>query len=179
MHIATTTLIPSLPNMVAANYVAFTAPINPSNASPVLTIDQVWAALQIKVGSGQTFVPGAILSTDVLKKYETETGLPVTDREVTFKEGNRKVKETCVEYYPMKVEFHQPDGSKVMNIVSEGAGGEKDLYMTYTFEWLHPELESDEGGLKKRLETEKAMSKMAVEGTIKVIRELVTSGKIK
>jgi Domain of unknown function (DUF1857) len=119
-----------------ANYIAFTAPINPAGASPVLTRDQVWAALELKINSGETFVGGAITNTDVLKTGHTDSGLPYTDREVTFREGNRKVKEHCVKFRPMKVEFHQPDGSRVMNIVSQGAGGDEDLFMTYTFEVL-------------------------------------------
>jgi hypothetical protein len=162
-----------------ANYVAFTAPINPAGSSPVLNVSQLWKGLQIKVGSAETFVGAAIESTDVLKTYKTEkTNLPVTEREVVFREGNRRVHETVIEYYPTKVEFHQKDGSKVMNILSRGAGGESDLYMTYTFEWLHPELEGDEAGLKEKRTKEEAMSKLAVESTIKVMRELVENGRI-
>ena len=164
--------------MVAANYVAFTAPINPSGASPVLTLEKIWNGLHIKVGSGETFVGGAILNTEVLKTGHTDKGLPYTDREIIFAEGNRKVKEHCVIYHPMKVEFHQPNGTIVMNIVSRGAGGEDDLYMTYTFEWLHPELEGDEAGLAKKKETELAMAQTAVESTIKVMRRLAEEGKI-
>ena len=165
---------------VAANYVAFTAPINPVNASPVLTRSQIWAGLEIKIGSGETFVGGAIESTTVLKKYTTEkTNLPVTEREVLFRADQRRVHETCIAYEPMKVEFHQPDGSRVMNVVSQGAGGETDLYMTYTFEWLHPELEGDEEGLRKKKAGEEAMAQKAVESTIQVMRELVQNGRIK
>lgn len=76
------------------------------------------------------------------------------------------------------VEFLQPgDGGRVQNIVSEGADGE--LYMTYTFEWKHPELEGDGEGLRRRLEVERKMAKVAVEGTIKVMREMVADGRWK
>ena len=79
----------------------------------------------------------------------------------------------------MKVEFRQPDGSTVMNIVSEGARGaeEGDLWMTYTFEWLHPGASEEELG-EKRVK-EKRIAVIAVESTIKAMREMDKSGQIK
>jgi hypothetical protein len=165
--------------MVAANHVAYTAPINPSGATPVLTQQQIWTALQHKIVAGEKFVGGAILSTDVLSKLTDSFGRAVTEREIVFHEGNRRVRETCVEFPQMKVEFRQPDGSTVMNIVSEGARGaeEGDLWMTYTFEWLHPGASEEELG-EKRVK-EKRMAVVAVESTIRVMREMVISGQIK
>jgi hypothetical protein len=163
--------------MVAANYVAYTAPINPPEASPQLTVEHIWPLLQRKIRQAEEFVAGAIASTDVLSTSTTSIGLPITSREVLFRVDCRRVHEDCIEYKPMKVEFHQPDGSKVQNIVSEGVSGE--LYMTYTFEWLHPELEGDEAALQKKLAQEKAMAKMAVEGTITAMREMVVDGRWK
>ena len=165
--------------MPPVNYASFTAPINPSGASPVLTRAQIWACLEIKITSGETFVGAAITNTAVLKTGTTDGGQKYTDREVTFAEGNRKVKEHCIAFSPMKVEFHQESGTRVMNIVSQGAGGEDDLYMTYTFEWLHPELEGDEEGLAEKGRAEQKMSKAAVESTIEVMRRLVSEGKVK
>ena len=165
--------------MPPVNYVSFTAPINPSGASPVLTRAQVWACLETKITSGETFVGAAIKNTAVLRTGTTDGGQKYTDREVTFAEGSRKVEEHCVEFPPMKVEFHQANGTRVMNIVSQGAGGEEDLYMTYTFEWLHPELEGDEEGLAEKGRAEQKMSKAAVESTIEVMRRLVDEGKVK
>lgn len=83
-----------------------------------------------------------------------------------------------MKFEPMKVEFHQPNGSKVQNVVSQGKGGEDDLYMTYTFEWLHPELEGDEKGLAEKKVTEEKMAQTAVESTIEVMRRLAKEGKI-
>jgi Domain of unknown function (DUF1857) len=125
---------------MAANYVAYTAPINPSGASPSLSLDQIWAALELKIRSGETFVGSAIASTAVLGTGHTAEGLAYIDREITFRDGNRKVKEHCVKFEPMKVEFIQPDGTRVMNIVSQGTGGETDLYMTASFLSLRPSL---------------------------------------
>lgn len=160
--------------MVAANHIAYTAFINPPGATPILTRAHIWPLLRRKVHSAQEFVP-VISSTTVLSTTTNATGHPVTVREVTFLEGNRVVREECVEYEPMKIEFLQGDGSKVQDVVSEGSEGE--LYMTYTFEWLHPELAGDAEGLSEREAKEKKMAKMAVEGTIKTMREMVKDGR--
>lgn len=157
-----------------ANYVAFTAPIN-SSSDPQLTLEQVWALLRRKIRLAEDFVPVAIASTEVVSESSDEQGRPVTTRVVTFREGNRRVEEVVTTFYPMKVEFRQPDGSRVMNIVSKGANGE--LFMTYTFEWLHAGL--DEAALAAKREKEEAGSKMAVEGTIKAMREMVADGRWK
>ncbi|RVX68854.1 hypothetical protein B0A52_07509 [Exophiala mesophila] len=161
---------------IAANYIAYTAPVNPANASPVLTTSQIWKALEKKVGAGQDFVGGAITATTVLSTSTTPEGNPVTEREVTFRDGNRVVHETCISFEPMKVEFIQPDGSKVQNVVSQGRGGEHDLYLTYTFEWLHEGATPDELAVFREKEWKVAI--MAVEKTIEVIRAMVKDGKI-
>ncbi|KAH0836119.1 hypothetical protein AYO21_02759 [Fonsecaea monophora] len=166
--------------MTPSNNIAYTAPINPPSTSPKLTISQIWQGLELKIRAGQDFVGGALLSTDVISESKDEQGRPVTVREVVFRDGNRRVKETCVAYEAMKVEFHQPDGSKVQNIISQGAGPEgEDLYMTYTFEWLHPECEGDVKALEEKRQKETKVAKMAVEETIRVMREMVKDGRIK
>jgi len=163
--------------MTPANNIAYTAPINPPSASPVLTYAQIWQGLELKIRAGQDFVGGAIVSTDVISTSTPEHGNPVTVREVVFREGDRRVQEKCIAYKPMKVEFHQPNGSKVQNVISQDAEG--NLYMTYTFEWLHPELEGDDAGLASAREKEWKIAKMAVEKTIEVMREMVKDARIK
>lgn len=94
--------------MVTIN-VAFTSPINPAGATPVLTLNQVWAGLERKIRFAQEFVP-VILGTEVLEETTEGTGseaVPVVVREATFKEGFRegdpKVKEVCKCYEPSRV----------------------------------------------------------------------------
>ncbi|KAH7360423.1 hypothetical protein BKA65DRAFT_493102 [Rhexocercosporidium sp. MPI-PUGE-AT-0058] len=157
---------------LSTNNIAFTSPINPPGAKPVLTRSQIWAMLQLKIRSAETFVPKAIASTTVLSTTTDHTGgNAVTVREITFLENQRKVKEVVTAYDDSRVEFAQPDGSHVSNIVSEGAEG---LYMTYVFEWRHPGVEGEE--LEKLRAKEKGMSKIAVEGTIQAMRNLVREG---
>ena len=163
--------------MVSANHIAYTAAINPPGAHPILTREHIWQLHRRKIHCGQDFVPAAISSTRVLSTSTTAAGHPTTVREVIFREGDRRVREECVEYKPMKVEFLQGDGSKVQNILSEGAGGE--LYMTFTFEWLHPELAGDAAALEERAVKERKMAQMSVEGTIKAMREMVADGRWK
>lgn len=160
--------------MSSTNNIAFTAPINPPGTTP-LTIDQIWSGLLLKIRSAETFVPAAIQSTDVLSEsVDPATGNAVTVREVLFRETQKKVRETVTAFPTCRVEFQQPDGSRVSNVVSNGADGE--LFMTYVFEWRHPGVSKEE--LAALAEKERRMSQMAVEGTIKVLRQLVEEKKL-
>lgn len=154
---------------------AFTAALNPPGANPILTLPQIWTALEQKVRYAERFVGGAISSTDVLSVTTNSHGQRVTTREIIFKEDNRRIKEVCTEFPNMKVEFAQPNGGLVCNVVSEGAEGE--LYMTYTFQYLYPGIEEAEAEAKG--EQTRKMARVAVESTIKVIREMVKDGRIK
>lgn len=161
--------------MSSTNNIAFTAPINPPGATPLLTSEQIWNGLLLKIRSAETFVPGAIQSTKVISdSIDSSTGNAVTVREVLFRETQQSVQETVTAFKPARVDFEQPNGSKISNVVSQGAGGE--LYMTYIFEWRHPGVSKEE--LASLLEKEKKMSQMAVEGTITVLRKLVEEKKL-
>jgi hypothetical protein len=90
-------------------YVAYTAPINPSGATPVLTVPQVWKGLQRKVRHAEEFVP-AIVECKVLE--ENDGGKEVV-RQVRFMEGSGPpgwVKERCVEFEPTKVWYMRYEG---------------------------------------------------------------------
>lgn len=161
--------------MPSVNNIAFTAPINPPGASPVLKKEQVWAGLLLKTRSAGTFIPNAIESTTVISENEdASTGNIVTIRDVVFRENQKKVKETVTAYKDARVDFVQPDGSFIGNIISEGASGE--LYMTYVFEWHHPGASQDE--LDAFYAREKGIAQHSVEGTVDVIRNLVKEGKL-
>ncbi|KGO69553.1 Protein of unknown function DUF1857 [Penicillium italicum] len=161
--------------MSSTNNIAFTAPINPPGATLVVTPEQVWNGLLLKIRSAETFVPGAIESTKVVSdSVDSSTGNTVTVRDVLFRETQKTVQETVTAFEPTRVDFEQPGGSKISNVISQGAGGE--LYMTYIFEWRHPGV--SEGELAALLKKEKKMSQMAVEGTIKVLRQLVEEKRL-
>ncbi|CAF3494771.1 unnamed protein product [Fusarium graminearum] len=158
---------------------AFTAPINPSGISPVLTEAQVWKGLQRKVRKAHEFV-APILKCEVISEEETETGTKVT-RQVTFAEGARGdtdavVKEIVHEFAPTRVDFRQPDGSNIYNIVSVDEDG--NLLMTYAFEWRHPELDAEGEKAKEQREKYSKMAQVAVHGSIDTIRKLVKDGEL-
>lgn len=141
----------------------------------MLTKEQVWSGLLLKIRSAETFIPNAIESTTVISENtDASTGNIITVREVVFRENQRRVKETVTAYKDVRVDFVQPDGSFVGNIVSEDASGE--LYVTYVFEWHHP------GASQEELDTlyakEKGIAQHSVEGTVDVIRKLVKEGKL-
>ncbi|KAJ5964494.1 uncharacterized protein N7479_004370 [Penicillium vulpinum] len=161
--------------MSSTNNIAFTAPINPPGTTPVLTLEQVWKGLLLKIRSAETFVPGAIQSTKVISdSVDPLTGYPVTVRDVLFRETQKTVQETVTAFEPTRVDFEQLGGSKISNVISQGAG--RELYMTYIFEWRHHGISKEE--LAVLFDKENKMSQMAVEGTIKVLRQLVEEEKL-
>ncbi|CAJ2500317.1 Uu.00g031700.m01.CDS01 [Anthostomella pinea] len=168
--------------MVTLN-LAYTAPINPAGASPVLTQAQVWEGLKLKVRRAQDFVP-VILDCKVLSEETLPTGNLKVTREVQFAahmnpdDKVKPVTERCVHYAPTCVVFEQEDGSSVINVVSHGPGGEGDLMMTYVFEWRYPVVEAGSVEAKELGEKHLKMAKMAVEGSIDTIRRFVKDGKI-
>ncbi|XEV02946.1 hypothetical protein FSHL1_008233 [Fusarium sambucinum] len=164
--------------MVVIN-IAYSAPINLPDVTPVLTEAQVWKGLQRKVRKAHEFV-APILSCEVINEEETETGTKVT-RQVTFDKDARGdadavVKEIVYEFAPSRVDFRQPDGSKIFNIVSVDEGGK--LLMTYAFEWRHPELKAESEKVNEQRKKYSKMVKTAVHGSIDTIRQLVRDGEI-
>ncbi|KAF2423696.1 DUF1857-domain-containing protein [Tothia fuscella] len=155
---------------------AYTAPINPAGATPILKRETVFAGLKLKVRDATAFVP-VIIHCEVVK----EEGDVVT-REIRFAEGKGPpglVKEVCVECEPTKVDFKQPDGSTISNIISDGPIGDPtDLYLSYSFEWIHEGVEAGSEEAKKLQEDHRKTAKMAVDKTIETIRKLVNDGKI-
>ncbi|KAI3319728.1 DUF1857-domain-containing protein [Xylariaceae sp. AK1471] len=165
--------------MVTFN-IAYTAPINKTGATPVLTQPQVWDGLKIKVRQAQDFV-SAITGCQVLSEKTLPTGELQVTREVKFAPSTAhsnggSVKEVCVHYEPCRVVFQQEDGSTVTNVISKGSEGE--LYMSYVFEWRHPDVAEGSERASQLEEAHWKMAKMAVEGSIDTIRRLVTEGKI-
>ncbi|KAI1267568.1 DUF1857-domain-containing protein [Xylariaceae sp. FL1019] len=165
--------------MVTQN-LAYTAPINPSGATPTLTQTQVWEGLKIKVRKAQDFV-SAITGCEVLSEETLPEGNLQVTRTVQFAQhathgGGGSIKEVCVHYEPCRIVFAQEDGSTVTNVVSKDSEGE--LLMSYIFEWRHPELEAGSERAQQLEEAHWKMAKVAVEGSIETIRRLVREGTI-
>ncbi|CVL09001.1 uncharacterized protein FPRO_15384 [Fusarium proliferatum ET1] len=159
--------------MVTIN-LAYSVPINPSGVSPILSEAQVWNGLKRKVRKANEFV-APILECNVLSEEEVEAGTKVI-RQVTFdKEARGKddtvVEEIVYEFAPTRVDFYQPDGSRIFNLIS--VDPEDNLILTFAFEWRHSEVEAESQQDKKLREKYFKMAKGAVEGTIASIRKLV------
>ena len=118
------------------------------------------------------FVGGAITDTVVVSKEKDQLGQDVTERIATFAHGNVKTRERCTHYPPIKVELWRHDGSKVQNIISEGAQGE--LYMTYVFDLIHFGKGPEESEAQKPKDLN--MARVAVGKTLEVMREMVRDG---
>ncbi|EWZ83535.1 hypothetical protein FOCG_16922 [Fusarium oxysporum f. sp. radicis-lycopersici 26381] len=164
--------------MVTIN-LAYSAPINPGGASPILSEAQVWNGLKRKVRKAHEFV-APILECEVLSEEDKEVGTKVT-RQVTFDKEARGsndtvVKEVVYEFAPTRVDFYQPDGSKIFNIVSVDQGG--NLILTFAFEWWHPQVEAESEEAKQLREKYFKMAKGAVEGTINAIRKFVKQDEL-
>ncbi|KAF2100616.1 DUF1857-domain-containing protein [Rhizodiscina lignyota] len=169
--------------MVTRINLAYTGPVNPPGAKPVLSLQQVWQGLERKVRYAQEFVP-VIESCKVTR----EEGVEV-DRYVIFKpqdgaehgKEGESVHELVRLYEPCKVDFARDDGSLVCNIVADGpAGTTEDLQMTYSFELKFPDIkEGDTKAIEEMRKKQQGMAKTAVESSIKTIREMVTDGRIK
>ncbi|CEI61593.1 unnamed protein product [Fusarium venenatum] len=152
--------------MVVIN-IAFSASINAAGVSPR------------KVRKAHEFV-APIFNCEVINEEETETGTKVICQ-ITFDKDARGdadavVKEIVYEFAPTRVDFHQPDGSKIFNIVSVDEDG--NLLMTYDFEWQHPELKAEKETVKEQRQKYSNMAKTAVYGSIDTIRQLVKDGEI-
>ncbi|KAK0665926.1 hypothetical protein QBC41DRAFT_257156 [Cercophora samala] len=170
--------------MVTFN-LSYTAPINPPNASPILTQSQIWACIKLKVRHAEQFVP-AITNTEILSestKGETTVSLI---RRVTFAPGGHpagaeSAVETCRFFEPCRVDFVGADGSAIINAVSRGPpGGEAhELYYTYIFEWRHPDLEAGSEAAGRQEEADWVTTQLAVNATIATMRRMVREGVVR
>lgn len=137
-------------------HLAHTSPVNPPGASPVLSHRQVWAGLMRKARRPGDFVP-VVEGCEI--HSETEDSIVCT---VTFKEGvahARSIKEACKLRPPCRLEYVMEGGSTAVNIISTGtAGKEDDLFLTFLFEWDHPELEEGSGAAEEAEENHRKAS---------------------
>ncbi|KAF7718606.1 DUF1857 domain-containing protein [Penicillium ucsense] len=160
----------------SSHNLAYTALVNPSDSTldfinPHITASQLWDGLLAKARAAEGFVGGAILSTTVLDESTNEDGNLVINREVVFSAtpDAKPVHEKVTAYEPSQVDFEQPNGSVISNVISEGSHGE--LYLTYVFRWMHPGLSAEE--VDQVMEKEKSGAKTAVEATLVAVRKLV------
>ena len=66
--------------------------------------------------------------------------------------------------------------SRVLNIISSGLDAE--LYLTFTFEWDHPEIEAGSEAALQKQKAYQVTAPRGVAGTLAKIREMVKEGRI-
>jgi len=164
---------------MVAIYAAYTQQINPAGATPVLTRPQVWAGLQRKIRRAQDFVP-VIHDCDVIEEKDN-----VVVREAHFTtdgvpgRGGKTIREVCKSYEPIKVDFHQPDGALISNVISDGPSmTDHDLNIAYIFEWLHHDVEAGSAQHMKLVEEHRKGAKMAVDMSIQAMRRMAAAGEL-
>lgn len=89
------------------------------------------------------------------------------------------VKEVCKSYYPTKVDFWQPSGALITNTISDGESlEEKDMQMTYTFEWRYPDVAEGSEEHSKLWKSSREGAKMAVHSSIVAMRGMAERGEL-
>lgn len=79
----------------------------------------------------------------------------------------------------VQVDFWQPSGALITNTISDGPGlTEKDLNMTYTFEWRHPEVEEGSEEHRRLAEQRVQEAQMAVHKSIESMRRMAAAGEL-
>jgi len=154
---------------------ATTVPINPPSALPVLTHSQVWQGLVKKCRKPQDFIP-AMSDCEILE--ESDKGLK---RVVTFKPGmgppSGKATEIITYHGQTTAAFRMVEQDTfITNTISTSPSGE--LFMTFTFEWDFPSVQS---GTKEAEEKEEELKRLSSDGVPRVveqIRSLVREGKL-
>ncbi|KAM0749763.1 DUF1857-domain-containing protein [Meredithblackwellia eburnea MCA 4105] len=147
---------------------AVSRPVNPPDASPVLTEEQVWIGLGYKVRQPQLFIPG-IKSCHVTN----EEGSKVT-RVVGF--GEVLITERIESHEPAIIYFDPEDRGRITNILSVDSSD--NLWLTFSFaSGLPPYCYKPDGEPIDRSELNKVLGG-GIDNTIKVIRELVEGGTI-
>ncbi|TID26324.1 DUF1857-domain-containing protein [Venturia nashicola] len=176
-------------------YAAATAVVNPPGVEPFIGQNQLWEALELKRTQVQQLnkQPQRFLAViDTCKVLEDRDDTIL--REVKFKDGGgeftapiigKTIQERVTHRAPVSstsgagVEIFNVVGnaSRVLNIVSTGASpGE--LYLTFTFEWDHPEIERGSAEeLTKQIQYQTS-APAGLAGTLVRIREMAKAGEL-
>ncbi|KAF6217767.1 hypothetical protein HO133_006594 [Letharia lupina] len=158
-------------------YQSQTYPINPPNASPVLTLAEFWEVMQVKCRKPELFV-APISACEVLEETDKFMKRTVTFREGMGPPGGKVVEDMDIRA-PWKVDFRNLDtGAFINNTISQGKD-ETDLYLTFYFEWPYPKIEEGSEEAKKTSDQLWEQARKTVQHTIDVAREMKGKGELK
>ncbi|KAF2170996.1 hypothetical protein M409DRAFT_63992 [Zasmidium cellare ATCC 36951] len=126
-----------------------------------------------KIRNAQEFVPVAIEATEVLE----DNGVDEVVRVAHFK-GGLKVREFFRSYWPVRVDFWQPNGAVFTNTISDGPNGENDFWMTYTFEWRYPDVREGSEEYVQLLKKHVEDARIGVLSSIERLRVMGAAGEL-
>jgi hypothetical protein len=84
-------------------HIAYTEPVNPSGATPILTRDQIWRGLQRKVRRAQDFI--AVVEGCDIVSDEPDEVVRIAHFKAFAGKPPGSMKEVCRSYWPTKVRF--------------------------------------------------------------------------
>ncbi|KAL8782950.1 MAG: hypothetical protein Q9195_009523 [Heterodermia aff. obscurata] len=158
---------------------AHTEPVNPPDASPVLTHDQLWGGALFELRNKALFFP-SIESSEVISETEEEivirsmmkdhttTGHTAGEHVTTFALSAPNKTDGVDDVYP---NFH------IIGIISQGSGGDTDLYYTVIYEWNEKEIEKG-SAQHEELKTGNIHPSGQAKDTIDHTRRLVKNGEL-
>ncbi|OJJ45786.1 hypothetical protein ASPZODRAFT_26405 [Penicilliopsis zonata CBS 506.65] len=147
---------------------ATTTPVNPPGAQPILTHAELWATLVSKARHPEPFV-SAIERSRII--HEHADGLT---RSVLFKGQDKEIEEEIRYIGSTTVDFFVSTGQHITNTISGGDSGDPaDLYLTFTFEWPHPDVEAGSQQEEELRGRYAAMGRQVVPHTVAVARERI------
>lgn len=147
---------------------SYAIPVNPNGVEPILTVEQVWRGLELKVENAIPFVNG-MTQCDVLER-KGNTVL----REVTFAGSTHQ--EFITLFKPVKVQFERRDGTGwIDNTLSESAHG---LFLTFTFGITFPGIEQDSEAERAKGDAMRGVYVGAVDATLRRVRQIVLDGEL-
>jgi len=177
--------------------IAVTAPVNPSTDdssttyTPILTHDDLWAAIVYKSRYPKEFIP-SIATARIVR--EDEKGIT---RAVMFKnekedQGGEELLEDITYTEKMKISFHIPKtGQSVDNIISyfpstatttaataTTTPSPSLLHLTFTFEWQHPEVAAGSEAAKQLEQQYYAQASYWVPHSVAVARKMKEEGRL-
>lgn len=142
--------------------------VNPENVAPVLTSDQVWRGLVMKVENAIPFVKG-MTQCDLIERRDN-----TVLREITF--AGKTHKELITLYEPVKVHFHRVDESGwIDNVISDSEVG---MLLTFTFGLVFPGTEPNSDAERAKGDEMRGAYVGAVEATLGRVRQLVADGEL-
>jgi len=68
---------------------------------------------------------------------------------------------------------------RLIYAIADGPGlTDEDMQLTYIFDWKYPEVEAGSAEEKSKIEEQKEGAKMAIEMTLKSVREMIEKGEL-